>query len=176
MDFNDVYQFWFKECDSADWWQKSDAFDSKIKQRFEKTLLKAVAGELHHWRSSAIGSLCEIIVLDQFSRNIYRDTPLAFSHDPQALALAQFAIDKEFDKQLSESERSFLYMPFMHSESLVIHQQADALFKSLANYQFELAHKAIIEQFGRYPHRNDILGRESTAEELRFLQQPNSSF
>jgi uncharacterized protein (DUF924 family) len=139
-------------------------------------LLQARNGELSHWRQTAIGALCEIIVLDQFSRNIHRDTPAAFENDPQALTLAQVAIEKEQDKVLSDTERSFLYMPFMHSESALIHITAEKLFKPLSNYQFEIAHKQIIDRFGRYPHRNHILGRESTSEEIMFLKQPNSSF
>ena len=120
--------------------------------------------------------LAEIIVLDQFSRNIYRNTVKAFSQDPQALCLAQRAIELGFDKKLPDSQAAFIYMPFMHSESKVIHQQAEQLFKGMTNYEFELKHKVIIDRFGRYPHRNKVLGRESTAEELQFLTEPNSSF
>ncbi|MCW8832764.1 MAG: DUF924 domain-containing protein, partial [Colwellia sp.] len=127
----------------------------------------------------AQGRLAEIILLDQFSRNMYRDTPKSFAQDPLALALSQQAIQMGADKALTAVERSFLYMPFMHSESLLIHQQACQLYKDNgidSNYQFELKHLAIIERFGRYPHRNKILGRESTPAEITFLTQPGSSF
>ena len=123
--------------------------------------------------------MAEIIVLDQFSRNIYRDQAQAFAYDSLALALAQEAISLQLDAQLSPEQRSFLYMPFMHSESKLMHEYALKLFQRLGNeinLSFEKKHKIIIDRFGRYPHRNEILGRTSTAEELEFLTQPNSSF
>lgn len=118
-------------------------------------------------------------MLDQFSRNIYRDTPQAFENDAVALVLAQEAVAKGVDRQLAKVERSFLYMPYMHSESALIHEEALKLFTELGepgNLDFERKHKAIIDRFGRYPHRNRILGRPSTPEELAFLRQPNSGF
>jgi len=139
----------------------------------------ASQAELWSWRSNAEGRLAEIIVLDQFSRNLYRDSPRAFAQDALALALAQEAISLKLDQQLSPEQRSFLYMPFMHSESQIIHEFALKLFQRLGNPEnldFEKKHKIIIERFGRYPHRNQILGRQSSAEELEFLTQPNSSF
>ncbi len=177
--YKDVIQFWFEELEPAQWWQKDDAFDLMIQTRFGKLHQQAIAGELFEWRESALGSLAEVIVLDQFSRNIYRDQPQSFSADPLALALSQFAISKGLDAQLSDSQRVFLYMPFMHSESSVIHNEAMKLFESLgiqSNLEFERKHKVIIERFGRYPHRNQVLGRVSTQEELEFLEQPDSSF
>ncbi len=176
MNYEDIIGFWFEECQPQDWWQKNDEFDKLITQRFAHVLNSAIAGELISWRENALGSLAEIIVLDQFSRNIYRDLPQSFSQDPQALCLSQRAIERGFDMLLDEQKRAFLYMPFMHSESKVIHEQAAVLFKNLDNYEFEVAHKKIIDQFGRYPHRNEILGRTSTETEIIFLQQPNSSF
>ena len=121
----------------------------------------------------------EIIVLDQFSRNLFRDSPQAFAQDSLALALAQEAISLNLDQQLSPEQRAFLYMPFMHSESKLIHEFALKLFQRLGNptnLEFEKKHKVIIDRFGRYPHRNQILGRASTDEELTFLTQPDSSF
>jgi uncharacterized protein (DUF924 family) len=118
-------------------------------------------------------------VLDQFSRNIYRDQPKSFAFDGMALVLSQQAIDNDDDKKLDQQKRLFMYMPYMHSESKVIHQQAVVLFQRLGlegNLEFELKHKAIIDRFGRYPHRNTILGRQSTEQEIEFLQQPDSSF
>ncbi|WP_260261091.1 DUF924 family protein [Vibrio intestinalis] len=174
-----VLDFWFKELESKDWFVASDDIDALITQRFTPLLQQAAAAELFTWRSSAKGRLAEIIVLDQFSRNVYRNSAKAFSQDPLALALAQEAIALGLDKSLSAIEKSFLYMPFMHSESALIHQQAVVLFNQPGlehNYDFELKHKAIIDRFGRYPHRNQILGRESSAEEIEFLTQPGSSF
>ena len=140
---------------------------------------------LQHWENlnsggkPAAGRLAEIIVLDQFSRNIYRDRPLAFAYDATALVLAQEAVRVGADQQVDFEKRSFFYMPYMHSESPIIHNRAVELFSQPGaefNYEFELKHKAIIDRFGRYPHRNAILGRESTPEEIEFLGQPGSSF
>lgn len=175
----EVIQFWFTDIEPKNWWIKDETFDRLIQQRFGKLHQQANAGELFGWRDSAEGSLAEIIILDQFSRNIFRNQAAAFASDPLALALAQIAIDKGFDQELPETKRSFLYLPFMHSESAVIHSIALQLYESLGlarNLEFEQRHKAIIDRFGRYPHRNSILGRVSTAEELAFLQQPGSSF
>jgi len=177
--YQDVINFWFNELEPKQWWQKDLELDAVIKARFSALHRQAQAGELSQWRTTALGSLAEIILLDQFSRNIYRDTPESFATDPLALALAQFAISQGFDAELSQVERSFLYMPFMHSESQKIHVEAVTLFEQLGNaynLEFEHKHKDIIDRFGRYPHRNAILGRESTEEEIEFLTQPNSSF
>lgn len=174
-----VLDFWFNELTPAQWWQKDNQLDNLIAQRFTQLHQKAVLGELFAWRETAHGRLAEVIVLDQFSRNIFRDTPQAFASDSQALTLSQEAVQQKADRELSQIERSFLYMPYMHSESLLVHDVAVELFQANgneSNYQFELKHREIIEQFTRYPHRNEILGRESTAEELVFLQQPGSSF
>ncbi|KAB7622685.1 DUF924 family protein [Alkalilimnicola sp. S0819] len=174
-----VLRFWFEELDPAQWWAKDEALDAEIARRFGALLRRAAAGELHDWRTTPTGRLAEILVLDQFSRNIHRDTPAAFAQDPMALALAQEAVLGNVQEALSTDQRAFLYMPFMHSESAAMHVWAERLYREPGleyNYDFELQHKAIIDRFGRYPHRNAILGRESTAEELAFLQQPGSSF
>lgn len=174
--YQHILDYWFDELGAKGWFKKSARIDNVIRERFTKVLTAITQGECAKWRETPIGSLAEIIVLDQFSRNIFRDTPQAFSQDAQALTLAQLAISKEFDKQLPEQQRVFLYMPFMHSESTLIHQQAEKLFTGLSNERYELAHKKIIDQFGRYPHRNEILERPSTAAEIEFLQQPGSRF
>lgn len=177
--YQEILNFWFHELEAKMWFQKSDALDKKIQERFAPLHDQARKGELYAWRNTAQGSLAEVIVLDQFSRNIYRDTAEAFANDPLALALAQSAVDKKFHEQLSNIEKVFLYLPFMHSESPLIHEVALELYTELGektNLDFEIRHKTIIDRFGRYPHRNKILGRESTAEELEFLQQPGSSF
>jgi len=175
----DIIEFWFEEIDSALWWQKSVEFDSTIKQRFSELHQQASIGELYSWRVTPEGRLAEIIILDQFSRNMFRDQAAAFAQDSLALALAQEAIQAGDDKLLPDLQRSFLYMPFMHSESLLIHEVAERLFSDLgilSSLDFELKHKSIIEQFGRYPHRNKILNRDSSAAETEFLTQTNSSF
>lgn len=176
---HDVLDFWFVKTSPKQWWQKDAAFDAQIQRKFGNLHAQAKACELFAWRTTAKGSLAEIIILDQFSRNIYRNHADSFACDSLALALAQMAIEKGVDAQLSSVECSFLYMPFMHSESAVIHNEAVALYQKLGNQNsldFELKHKAIIDRFGRYPHRNAILQRQSTPEEIAFLQQPNSSF
>ena len=177
--YQEVLDFWFTEIEPELWFKKDSIFDNEIVSRFGKLHRQAVQGELSSWRYSAKSALAEIILLDQFSRNIYRDQPESFAADPMALALSQVAISSGFDKELMPTERSFLYMPFMHSESAVIHEEAIKLYRDLGianNLEFELKHKKIVDRFGRYPHRNAILGRQSSAEELEFLAEPNSSF
>ena len=179
MNYQDILDFWFAPENQPSWFSKNDAFDQAIEKRFKTVLQSASRSELWNWRSSAEGRLAEIIVLDQFSRNLFRNSPLAFAQDTLALALAQEAISQGLDQQLRPEQRSFLYMPFMHSESPLIHQYALKLFEDLGNpinLDFEKKHKMIIDRFGRYPHRNPVLGRTSTAEEAEFLTQPNSSF
>ncbi len=179
MHYQEIIDFWFNEIDSKYWFKKDPSFDQQLKQRFLSTYHAATRCELFEWRQTPEGSLAEIIVLDQFSRNFFRESAKAFEFDPLALALSQSAIEKGFDQEISINRRSFLYMPFMHSESLKIHDQALKLFavKGLENNLiYEKKHRDIIAQFSRYPHRNKVLGRESTAEELAFLSQPGSSF
>ena len=174
-----VLQFWFQEIPPARWWKVDTAFDQLIVERFSELHARATRAELFEWRNEPKGRLAEIIVLDQFSRNMYRGDRLAFAADTMALVLAQEAVASEADLTLSPDERVFLYMPYMHSESMAIHEVAERLFKESGpqgNYDFELRHKAIIDRFGRYPHRNAMLGRQSTAEELAFLAEPGSSF
>lgn len=177
--FADVLRFWFDEIDPRQWWQKALAFDRQLARRFATRLEQAASGELYAWRQTPEGRLAEILLLDQFSRNIYRDTPRAFAQDGMALVLAQEGVRAGFDRVLSTPQRQFFYMPYMHSESTTIHQLAEALFDQPGLEQallFERKHKAIIERFGRYPHRNAILGRASTAAEIAFLKQPGSGF
>ncbi|MBS0570505.1 MAG: DUF924 domain-containing protein [Proteobacteria bacterium] len=174
-----VMTFWFREIRPEQWWQVDPAFDAALRQRFSGLWERAVAGDLVSWRHAPRGRLAEIIVLDQFSRNIYRGTPRAFAQDPMALALAQEAVAAGALASLAPDERTFVLMPFMHSESRQVHAQAQMLFREHtppANHAFELRHKDIIDRFGRYPHRNRILGRVSTPEERAFLDQPGSGF
>ncbi|NMF97476.2 DUF924 domain-containing protein [Aromatoleum toluolicum] len=174
-----ILDFWFDEVSPAQWWKKDAAFDRMVAERFGDMYAQAARGELFEWRGTAAGRLAEVIVLDQFSRNLFRDSAAAFACDGMALVLAQEAIAAGAEQALRPVERSFLYMPFMHSESLCIHEVAVQLFERNGipdNLDFELRHKAIIERFGRYPHRNAALGRESTPEEVEFLRQPGSRF
>ena len=174
-----VLQFWFQESSPAQWWKVDAAFDRLIAERFSDLHGRATRSELYEWRAEPRGRLAEIIVLDQFSRNIHRNDERAYANDTLALALAQEAVAAKADRTLSPEERVFMYMPYMHSESRVIHEVAERLFKQCgpkSNYDFELRHKKIVDRFGRYPHRNAILGRQSTEEELAFLAQPESSF
>ncbi|MEY4267813.1 MAG: hypothetical protein RIS90_2348 [Pseudomonadota bacterium] len=174
-----VLDFWFKEIDAKQWWTKSAEFDQLIMSRFGRLHAAAARCELHAWRETAPGRLAEIIVLDQFSRNMYRDQARAFACDALALALAQTAVAAGADAALEIRQRAFLYMPYMHSESPLIHGTALALFSQTgleSSLRSEHQHKAIIDRFGRYPHRNAILGRPSTADEIAFLATPDSSF
>jgi len=174
-----VLDFWFREIDPAQWWRVDPAFDAVIRERYMALHAKAASGELFGWRTTAHGRLAEVIVLDQFSRNMFRGTPAAFAQDGMALALAQEAVAANAHEALTETERGFLLLPYMHSESCAIHVEADRLYREHAlpqNHEFELKHKAIMDRFGRYPHRNAILGRESSAEEVEFLKQPGSGF
>jgi uncharacterized protein (DUF924 family) len=175
----DVLAFWFDEIQPAQWWKVDPAFDALVRERFGALHAQARRCELQAWRARPEGRLAEVIVLDQFARNIHRGTPEAFSADPLALALAQEAVAAGADLQLLPEKRAFLYMPYMHSESAAIHAVGEPLMKERApqhTHEFELKHKAIVDRFGRYPHRNAILGRASTPEELEFLEQPGSSF
>ncbi|MGB7476180.1 MAG: DUF924 family protein [Polyangiales bacterium] len=194
----DILDFWFGElnehgCSSPEhrkrWWTKSDAFDESIQHYFLDDYEAIVAGEREAWRSTARGALAYIIVLDQFSRNTFRGTAKMFAADELAREVCREGLDAGFDAELSFDERVFFYLPLEHSESMDDHELCLELFESLldsapellqadAQYylDFALQHKAIIERFGRYPHRNKILGRASSDEEARFLQEPGSSF
>lgn len=177
--YDDILDFWFNDLSPQQWWAKDEKLDREIARRFGELHAQASRCELFDWRMAAKGRLAEIIILDQFSRNIYRDKPQSFANDPLALALAQEALAVDADKALSPVERSFLYLPFMHSESVEIHRIAVILYSTPgleSNLDYELQHKLIIDRFGRYPHRNNILGRESTPDEIEFLKQPGSSF
>ena len=177
--YGQILKFWFEEAGESRWWAKDAAFDRLVADRFIDTHRAATRGELFSWRSSARGRLAEVIVLDQFSRNIYRNTPDAFAWDGMALVLAQEAVAIGTDQVLAPVPRSFFYLPYMHSESLLIHEQALALYQAngiASGLEFEIRHRDIIARFGRYPHRNAILGRESSPQEIEFLKQPGSSF
>lgn len=175
-----VLDFWFREIDDAAWWRKDLAFDALLRERFGACHDAAARGELWAWRATAHGRLAEVVVLDQFSRNIHRDTPRAFAQDAMALVLAQELVNSGGAAVLTPRERGVLYLPYMHSESLPVHDEAVRLYAAEPALAFQLdfehRHRDIIVRFGRYPHRNAILGRVSTAEEVAFLKEPGSGF
>lgn len=178
-DVQDVLNFWFEEIDSRMWFSKDSDFDELIRDRFTDIHNKAKICETFEWRKTADGRLAEIIVLDQFSRNMYRNSSRAFENDHLALALAQEAVRCGDDQKLSPISKAFIYMPYMHSESQKVHEEAVRLFSQPGlegSLEFELLHKEIIDRFGRYPYRNELLGRASSKEELEFLKLPGSTF
>ena len=175
----EILDFWFQELSPKDQFAKSDRIDDEITRRFKSAHQQAAKGELFSWRATVEGRLAEIILLDQFSRNISRDKPESFAQDALALALAQEMVRLDLDRKIPISQRTFAYMPYMHSESKLVHEQAVKLFDQPGledNLKFEHLHKKIIDRFGRFPHRNKILDRKSTSEELEFLKMPGSSF
>ena len=179
MQSQDILDFWFDELTPKQHFAKDAALDDYMRSRFTALVEAAARCELWAWRSTAAGRLAEILLLDQFSRNIWRDTPRAFAQDALALVLAQELVASGLDRSLPVAQRSFVYTPYMHSESALLHAQALRLFDEPGmeeNLRFEVAHKGIIKRFGRYPHRNAILGRASSAEEIAFLSEPGSSF
>lgn len=168
-----VLDFWFTECTPKDWFTKSDELDAKIRERFSNMHEAITKGYTEEWRATPEGRLAEIIVLDQFSRNMFRGTPKAFESDQLALTLAEEAVALGDDMKLEPSQRRFLYMPYMHSESREVHERGLKLFEALGEAEtlkYEKKHKEIIDRFGRYPHRNEILGRTFTPDELTFMQ------
>jgi uncharacterized protein (DUF924 family) len=197
-DYEGVLEFWFgaldargvaSEARSRAWFEKNDAFDREIEQRFGALHAALARGERDDWLSSTRGALAAVIVLDQFSRNMFRNTKRMFESDPRALAIAAALVERGQDHKLAFDERGFLYMPFMHSEKLADQERCVTLFQSFRDEhvgdlrercQYSLGyaerHLEIIRRFGRFPHRNAILGRESTPEEIEFLKQPGSSF
>ena len=181
----EILDFWFvpRGVTRREWFTKDDAFDQAVRTRFGAALAAGVAGAFGEWCTTPHGSLARALLLDQFTRNAFRGTPDAFAGDARALATAEDAIDRGFDRSLDARERWFLYMPFQHSESLADQDRGVALFDALAQQTgltdplpYPQRHRDVIERFGRFPHRNDILGRASTAEELAFLREPGSRF
>lgn len=171
---DDILHFWFDESNPEQHFNGGETFDKEISDRFKETIEAAKRCELWTWRKTAQGRLAEIIVLDQFSRNIYREDTQAYSSDSMACVLAQELIQHEDFNQLNDNEKHFALLPFMHSESLRIHEElAIPCFEKLGDpdvMDFEIKHKEQIEKFGRYPFRNEALGRKSTAEEKAFIE------
>jgi uncharacterized protein (DUF924 family) len=198
MNHQEILSFWFGygssnqdviQDKSALWWKKSPALDAEIKQRFEPCLISLKNNRLEDWKSTASSILAMILLADQFSRNIYRDTPAAFESDPLAASLCLQGIQDRKDSELKLVERVFFYMPLMHSESDELQDKSVELFTHIVdtsepgekkyfqgNLDYAIQHRDIVKRFGRYPHRNKILGRQSTPEESEFLKTPGSSF
>ena len=177
----EILRFWFEDIDHSRWFRKDPTFDRELDQRYGELLKLAKGDQLDEWCGSSRGRLALIILLDQFSRNIYRDTPLSFESDAKALQLCLEGIQGGNDAELSPEQRSFFYLPLRHAEDLAMQKLGLEKTRELnaAGYgsdDYALNHLAIIERFGRFPHRNRIIGRESTREELEFLKQPGSSF
>lgn len=167
----DVLDFWFA-AGWEKWWKKSDAFDVEIRQRFGKTYDEAIAGRLDSWMGEPQGALALIIVLDQFSRNLFRENHRAWAQDARALELAREAIRRRFDVELPVTIRNWIYMPFMHSEVLAVQEEGLPYFARLDNPEVMKSaeeHADIVRRFGRFPHRNHVLGRVSTPAEQDFL-------
>ena len=186
-----VLDFWFGAPGSAEfgsarkaWFAKDDAFDALIRDRFGALIERALRGELEQWGDEPRSALAQILLLDQFTRNAFRGTARSFAGDARALAVASRMVGSHQDEALAPFMRAFVYLPFEHAEGLAMQDEAIRLFKRLVNEAPELAdmldyahrHRAVIERFGRFPHRNDILGRRSTAEEIAFVKQPGSGF
>jgi uncharacterized protein (DUF924 family) len=169
---DDVIHFWFVEHGRKDWFGGGPEFDRKLADRFAETHKAVARGEAWTWRATPEGRLAEVIVLDQFSRQLFRGDARAFAQDTMALVLAQEAVAAGVDKQLEPTRRLFLIMPYQHSESLVVHEETVRLFGELGMKEamdFEMAHVGCLQRFGRYPRRNAALGRESTPEELEYI-------
>lgn len=178
QNIDEVLKFWFEETTADQRFAKDSDFDELITAKFKDVYTNIIEGKTEAWRETPEGRLAEIIVLDQFSRNMFRDDAKSFEADVLALKLAMEAVKVGADKYMSEEHRSFIYMPYMHSESKEVHEEALSIFTKHGvenTLEFEIKHKAIIDKFGRYPYRNKLLGRESTEEELTWLEE-NGSF
>jgi len=175
----DVLTFWFEDVGADSWYAKDDAIDAAIRERFGALFLAVAQTTPADEPATAHGALAAVIVLDQFPRNMFRGSPQAFATDAHALAIAEAAIARGLDRELAMGERQFLYMPFQHSEDGAVQARSVELFASLGNAEvlrFAESHKEIVDRFGRFPHRNAVLGRTSTPEEIAFLDEPGSSF
>ncbi len=198
MEHQAILDFWFGSADndleileqkSSLWWAKGDSADSEIKSRFTATLNNLIEGKLTDWKLLPEGRLAMVILADQFSRHIFRDNEKAFAQDELALALVLEGLDSNIDLEIGLLQRAFFYMPLEHSESLSMQDRSVAMYRQLydmapeniheqikGNLNYAIAHRDIIEKFGRFPHRNVILGRQSTPEEIEYLKQPGSGF
>lgn len=178
-DYQAVLDFWFSQLTCEQWFVRSDTVDEDIRRRFSATHLALAGGDVEPWRKTPESRLAAIIVLDQFPRNIYRGTPLAFATDWMALREARLALDSGADQAVAVGHRAFFYLPFEHSENLADQHLSVRLFEALGddNYlDYAKRHLEVIAEFGRFPHRNAFLGRESTGAELDYLSRPGAGF
>ena len=187
---NEVLDFWFGRSNSPEfgkvqdkWFKKDVDFDTEVRSNFLGQYELAASGKLDSWQESPDNCLALILLLDQFPRNMFRETPQAFATDSKALAAAEYAVNHNFDSQLLTVQKWFIYLPFEHSENLEHQQNSVELFSRLQSepdsqsvIDYAIRHLEIIERFGRFPHRNQILGRETTLEETEFLKLPGSGF
>ena len=175
----EVLAFWFDEISPEQWFKKDENFDANLTKRAGLTLEKALNGQIDSWAETADGAVALVIVLDQFTRNIFRDTPQAFSGDEMALVLSLKSVNSDWFADLQNIHKQFLLMPMMHSEDILIQERSLPLFETHTNeitYEYAVKHRDVVAKFGRFPHRNAILGRPSTLEELEFLKHSGSSF
>jgi len=178
---NAVLDFWFDGVVEGEmraaWWEQSDDFDTEIRETFGETHERAAAGALDHWADTPEGALALVIVLDQFSRNLNRGSAAAFANDPKALSIAETAIEKGWDQQFQEPNKVFFYLPHEHSEDIDVQRRCFELFsKTKMGTEYAESHMKLIERFGRFPHRNKVLGRTNTPEEEEYLAQPREGF
>ncbi len=177
----DIWKLWFQDIDSKQWFQKNDEFDVMLRDRFLQHHEKAMQGDYDHWMDDAKGCLSLVVLLDQFSRNIFRGTCNMFASDKKALEMAKHLINEGYDDLFNLHEKVFAYLPFEHSENLKDQEKSLMLFGALGEngksfHSYAQAHYDVIKEYGRFPHRNVLLGRESTSEELVYLSDPNSGF
>ncbi|MHA1566249.1 MAG: DUF924 family protein [Alphaproteobacteria bacterium] len=181
VDAAEILRFWFDEAGPGKWYVKDLEFDDELTRRFRATYDQAAAGALEGWAASADGAVALVVLLDQFPRNMFRDSPQAFATDAMARDIAENALAQGWGGELTPDRRQILYMPLMHSEALGDQERCVGLFKAMgADYakvhEYAVRHRDIIARFGRFPRRNAVLGRQSREEEVAFLNQPDSSF
>jgi len=176
MQAQEVLDFWFSRPKA--WFEKNPAFDAEIRSRFLSLFEVAVSGKIEQWKNQPASCLALVIVLDQFPRNMFRGSARAFAGDAMGLDTARFAVARKYDESFSKDQKTFLYLPFEHSESLADQESCCKLMAPLGDdlLQWAERHRAIVARFGRFPHRNAALGRASTPEEIEFLKQPGSGF
>tara|TARA_Y100001970_G_C14155661_1_gene815387 strand:+ start:965 stop:1507 length:543 start_codon:yes stop_codon:yes gene_type:complete len=175
----EILNFWFKKCNPEQWFRKDPAFDKKIRELFYVYVEEALIGKLENWSDSENGCLALILILDQFTRNIFRGSSRAFSGDKKALKLSFKCFKNDYLNYENKENCRFMLLPMMHSEDIYVQDFSLPLFKNLndqSTYEYAIRHRDIVKQFGRFPHRNLILGRKSTEEEIEFLKHPGSSF
>ncbi len=177
----EVLKFWFEEIMPVQWFQKNDSFDQEVAERFMVTYEMARKDICSDWTKDADGVLALCLLLDQFPRNMFRNSPKAFATDDKALLIAKEGLHRGFDTILSPVKRKFIYIPFMHSENIIEQKRCVSLFEKMKDddpmsYEYALKHLEVIEKFGRFPHRNSVLGRKSSDEELNYLKLPGAGF